>query len=68
MIKMLSSGHTVVICDGDTPETVAKKLSSAQYVIDMRTDITVPLEVVAREYDPNFNMPAVKKPKYKFNT
>jgi hypothetical protein len=33
----------------------------------MRTDITVPLEVVAREYDPNFNMPAAKKPKYKFN-
>ena len=76
MKKLLGSGHTVVIYDGDTPETIVQKIDSAQYIIDMRTDITVSLECILQEYlnskkqepvkveEPK---PKKKKPKYKFN-
>lgn len=69
MKKLYTSGHTVVIFDEDTPETIALKIASAQYIIDMRTDITEPLEYVARRGDPNSDSPktGLKKPKYRFN-
>lgn len=66
MTLKLSSGHTVVITDEDTPETIAQKISSAQYIIDLRTDITEPLEVVIRKAGATLT-PENKKPKYKFN-
>ena len=63
MKPLLSSGHTVVIYDEDTPEIIVQKIESAQYIIDMRTDITIPLESIVKEYKGSIN----KKPKYKFN-
>lgn len=66
MVLKLSSGHTVVITDDDTPETIVQKISIAQYIIDLRTDITEPLEIVAKRADVNFGTQN-KKPKYKFN-
>lgn len=76
MKKLLCSGHTVVIYDGDTPEVIAQKIDSAQYIIDMRTDITVPLEQILKEYQESTKpkpaevekpKPENKTPKYKFN-
>lgn len=66
MTLKLSSGHTVVITDEDTPETIAQKISSAQYIIDLRTDITEPLEVVIKKAGATLTAEN-KKPKYKFN-
>lgn len=63
MKKLLSSGHTVVIYDEDTPEVIVQKIESAQYIIDMRTDITVPLEYIVEQYKGGKS----KQPKYKFN-
>lgn len=74
MKKLLCSGHTVVIYDEDTPEVIAQKIDSAQYIIDMRTDITVPLEQILKEYQDSIKPkpveveePKPKQPKYKFN-
>ena len=74
MKKLYSSGHTVVIYDGDTPEVIVQKIESAQYIIDMRTDITVPLEYIVKQYKANTKTkpveeeePKPKQPKYKFN-
>ena len=66
MKKLLSSGHTVVIYDEDTPEIIVQKIESAQYIIDMRTDITVPLEQIMNQYK-NGTKTNGGKPKYKFN-
>lgn len=63
MKKLLGSGHTVVIYDDDTPETIVQKIESAQYVIDMRTDITVPLDYILQQYQDGRK----KQPRYKFN-
>ena len=74
MKKLLCSGHTVVIYDEDTPEDIVQKIDSAQYIIDMRTDITVPLERILKEYQDStkpkpvkVEEPKPKQPKYKFN-
>lgn len=74
MKKLLCSGHTVVIYDEDTPETITQKIESAQYIIDMRTDITVPLEYIMNQYKDSIKPkpveveePKPKQPKYKFN-
>lgn len=66
MKKMFSSGHTVVIYDEDTPETIALKIASAQYIIDMRTDITEPLETIAKRAKVE-GAGDTKKPRFKFN-
>ena len=72
MKKLLGSGHTVVIYDEDTPEVIVQKIESAQYIIDMRTDITVPLEKILKDYldstkPTEVETPKLKEPKYKFN-
>lgn len=74
MKKLLGSGHTVVIYDEDTPETIVQKIESAQYVIDMRTDITVSLDSILKQYQDSKKQeqaeaekPKPKEPKYKFN-
>lgn len=74
MKKLLGSGHTVVIYDEDTPETIVQKIESAQYVIDMRTDITVSLDYILKQYQDSkkqeqaeVEKPKPKEPKYKFN-
>lgn len=72
MKKLLGSGHTVVIYDEDTPEVIVQKIESAQYIIDMRTDITVPLEKILKDYldstkPTEAETPKSKEPKYKFN-
>ena len=74
MKKLLGSGHTVVIYDGDTPDIIVQKIESAQYIIDMRTDITVPLEQILKQYQDSkkqehveVEKPKPKEPKYKFN-
>lgn len=74
MKKLLGSGHTVVIYDGDTPEVIVQKIESAQYIIDMRTDITVPLEYILKKFQESTKQkpaqaekPKTKEPKYKFN-
>lgn len=72
MKKLLGSGHTVVIYDGDTPEVIVQKIESAQYIIDMRTDITVPLDYILQQYQDSkkqtmVEKPKPKEPKYKFN-
>lgn len=51
MIGRLQGASAEVIYDDDTPETIMQKLKRARYLIDMRTDITDPLEdIVARYY------------------
>ena len=74
MKKLLGSGHTVVIYDEDTPETIVQKIESAQYIIDMRTDITVSLDSILKQYlagkkqeQAEVEKPKPKEPKYKFN-
>lgn len=76
MKKLLGSGHTVVIYDEDTPEVIVQKIDSAQYIIDMRTDITVPLEHIVQQYKDRTKPklveieeqePKNKQPRYKFN-
>lgn len=72
MKKLLGSGHTVVIYDGDTPEVIVQKIESAQYIIDMRTDITVTLEQILQQHysstrQTEVEKPKLKEPKYKFN-
>lgn len=74
MKKLLGSGHTAVIYDGDTPEVIVQKIESAQYIIDMRTDITVSLDYILKQYQDSRKQkqaeaekPKPKEPKYKFN-
>ena len=51
MIGKLQGASAEVIWDDDTPETIMQKLKKARYLIDMRSDITDPLEdIVARYY------------------
>lgn len=50
MIGKLQGASAEVIYDDDTPETIMQKLNRARYLIDMRTDITDPLEDIVRRY------------------
>jgi len=47
----LQGATAAVIYDHDTPETIMQKLLSARYLIDMRTDITDPLEDIIKRYN-----------------
>lgn len=50
MINRLQGASAEVVWDDDTPETIIKKLHSARYLIDMRSDITEPLEEIVAKY------------------
>lgn len=50
MINRLQGATAEVVWDDDTPETIIKKLHSARYLIDMRSDITEPLEEIVAKY------------------
>lgn len=50
MIGRLQGASAEVIYDDDTPETIMEKLKRARYLIDMRSDITDPLEDIVRRY------------------
>lgn len=50
MIGKLKGASAEVIYDDDTPETIMQKLNSARYLIDMRSDITEPLEDIVQKY------------------
>lgn len=50
MIGKLQGASAEVIWDDDTPETIVQKLNRARYLIDMRTDITDPLEDILKRY------------------
>lgn len=51
MITNRLQGATAeVVWDDDTPETIMQKLKSARYLIDMRSDITTPLEDIVQRY------------------
>lgn len=51
MIGKFKGASAEVVWDDDTPETIMQKLKKARYLIDMRSDITDPLEdIVARYY------------------
>lgn len=50
MIGRLQGASAEVIYDDDTPETIMQKLKSARYLIDMRSDITDPLEDIVKRY------------------
>jgi hypothetical protein len=50
MINRLQGASAEVVWDDDTPETIMQKLKSARYLIDMRSDITEPLEEIVAKY------------------
>lgn len=50
MIGKLQGASAEVIWDDDTPETIMQKLNKARYLIDMRSDITDPLEDIVKRY------------------
>ena len=50
MIGKLQGASAEVIYDDDTPETIVQKLTRARYLIDMRSDITDPLEDIVQRY------------------
>lgn len=50
MIGKLQGASAEVVWDDDTPETIIQKLSRARYLIDMRSDITEPLEEIVAKY------------------
>ena len=50
MIGNLKGASATVIYDDDTPETIMQKVKQARYLIDMRTDITDPLEDIVKRY------------------
>lgn len=50
MIGRLQGATAEVIYDDDTPETIMQKLHKARYLIDMRSDITEPLEDIVHKY------------------
>lgn len=50
MINKLRGATAEVVWDDDTPETIMQKLKSARYLIDMRSDITEPLEEIVAKY------------------
>lgn len=50
MIGKFKGASAEVVWDDDTPETIMQKLKKARYLIDMRSDITEPLEDIVKKY------------------
>lgn len=67
IVRKHQMGLAAVIFDGDSPQIIVQKMESARYLIDMRTDISDPLEdIVARYYAEQNGESKKKEPKYKF--
>ena len=64
-IRRPQMGTAAVIFDGDSPEVIVQKMESARYLIDMRTDISDPLEDIVERYYAEHSG-KTKKPKIKF--
>lgn len=50
-MKEIKMGLAAVVYDDDTPETIMQKLVSARFLVDMRTDISEPLEDIVVKYN-----------------